>query len=308
MSAFRLGLIGTGYWARSVHARSAATNPNVELVGVWGRNSERTQQLANDFGIRAYTDPDALIEDVDALTFAVPPTVQIDIALRAVRRGRHVLLEKPVALSTASAQELEETISANNVASIVFFTQRFVPTTQTWLRDAAASGGWVSGRVEMASNIYAAGGPFASSAWRREYGALWDIGPHALAFLWPVMGEVTAVVAGRGVEDQVHLIMRHAGGGSSTASVSLTCPPAAIGRTVYFDGEQGRWMLPPPAADQAETIRALQSATDALIEQSGESQPQHPCDAHFGARVVEALAAAEESLKTGRWVELHPAA
>jgi predicted dehydrogenase len=161
--------------------------------------------------------------------------------------------------------------------------------------------------VELASNIYAAGGPFASSAWRREYGALWDIGPHALAFLWPVLGKVTAVVAGRGIEDQVHLIMRHAGGASSSASVALTAPPAAVGRTVYFDGEHGRWTLPTSATDHTQTVRAHQSATDALIQQSPEIHPRHPCDAHFGARVVEVLAAAEQSLKTARWVEVSPA-
>ncbi len=72
----RLGLIGSGYWARAVHGASAAQHPGVNLVGVWGRNSEKAHEAADELGARAYTDLDQLIDDVDALTFAVPPDVR----------------------------------------------------------------------------------------------------------------------------------------------------------------------------------------------------------------------------------------
>ena len=295
----RLGLIGTGYWARTVHARSALLHPSVELAGVWGRNHERAAQLADEFGIRRFDDVDRLIDEVEALTFAVPPDVQAEVALRAARRGKHLLLEKPIALTNEAARELERVVAARNVTSVVFFTQRFVPTVAAWLDEAARLGGWVAGRVEFTSNIYANGGPFSTSPWRREHGALWDIGPHALAYLWPVLGEVTAVVAGRGAGDQVHLIMRHAGARTSTASVSLTSPPAAIGRGVYLEGEQGRWTLPTASPDPSETLLAHQAAMSALV-----SGTPHACDVHFGARVVEVLSAAHQSLTTGCWTQV----
>jgi predicted dehydrogenase len=295
----RFGLIGTGYWARSIHAMSAAAHPAVDFVGVWGRNRERATALADEFGVRAFDSIDDLLEQVEALTFAVPPDVQSEIALRAARSGKHMLLEKPIALSPEAAHDLERAVAANDVASIVFFTQRFVPATAAWLEEAARSGGWVGGRVEYASNIYEPEGPFSTSAWRRERGALWDIGPHALAFLWPVLGGVTAVVAGRGPGDHVHLILRHSGSRTSTVSVSLTSPPAAIGRVVYFEGEQGRLVLPPVTPDPAETRRAYGAALSALISGS-----PHPCDVHFGARVVEVLSAAQQSLATGCWTPL----
>ena len=79
----RVGLIGTGYWARSVHAAGVRHHPDADLVGVWGRDSARSAELANEFGTRAYADVDALLADVDALTFAVPPEVQCDLAVRA---------------------------------------------------------------------------------------------------------------------------------------------------------------------------------------------------------------------------------
>src|SRR5204863_3256702 len=67
----RVGLIGTGHWAMTVHAASAARHPNVELVGVWGRNAERAAELADEFHIRAFAEVDELIGKVEALTFAV---------------------------------------------------------------------------------------------------------------------------------------------------------------------------------------------------------------------------------------------
>ncbi len=298
----RVGLIGTGYWARAVHAMGAAAHPQVEFVGVWGRRADQAAELADRCGVRAYAGVDDLIADVDALTFAVPPDVQADIALRAVRNGRHVLLEKPVALSAAGAQALEAEVATNNVASVVFFTQRFVPATQAWLEHVANEGGWISARVEMHSNIYVPAGPFSSSAWRIEHGALWDIGPHALSLLWPVLGEVSAIVAGRGVADRVDLMMRHAGGQSSTVSVSLTAPAGAVARAAYFDGEHARTSL--PESQPTDVVGAHRAALGALIQQASQPHPAHACDVHFGARVVEVLAAAEQSLVSGCWVQI----
>src|SRR4051794_31658323 len=129
----RVGLIGTGWWATTVHAPSLAEHPMVELVGVWGRDPARTAELSGACGARAYTDPDRLIDDVDALSFAVPPGVQADLAVRAAERGRHLLLEKPIATSLADARRLEEGVAANRVASMVFFTHRFMAATSEWL-------------------------------------------------------------------------------------------------------------------------------------------------------------------------------
>jgi predicted dehydrogenase len=301
----RIGLIGTGFWARTVHAASAASLPSVEFVGVWGRNRTAAAELAAEFGIDVYDDPDELIDNVDALTFAVPPDVQAEIAIRAARGHRHLLLEKPVSLSPGGARELERAVEESHVASVVFFTQRFVEASQRWLEGACALSGWVGGRAEFLSNIFGAGSPYAESAWRREHGALWDVGPHALSLLWPVLGPVTAIVAGRGAGDHVNLIVKHASGASSTLSLSLTAPSATVGRTVYVDGDSGRLVLPATPLQPDDLVRTHQAALQTLINLSAQSDPAHACDVHFGARVVEALAAAEQSLEQGCWVDLN---
>src|SRR5689334_8162840 len=107
----RVGLIGTGWWASTVHAPSLAEHPNVDFVGVWGRDQARTAELSRTCGARAYADPDRLIDEVDALSFAVPPAVQADLAVRAAGLGRLLLLEKPMATSLADARRLESTVA-----------------------------------------------------------------------------------------------------------------------------------------------------------------------------------------------------
>jgi predicted dehydrogenase len=297
MAKMRVGVIGSGYWARRVHGPGVVRNAGAELVGVWGRDASRTAEAAAELNTRAYSEVPALLNDVDALTFAVPPDVQVRVGLEAAEAGKHLLLEKPLATSVADARQLEDAVTEANVASVVFFTRRFAPETQAWLRHLEELGGWQCGRAEAAAAIFVEGNPFGDSAWRKEKGALWDIGPHALSVLWPALGAVESVVAGQGVGDQVHLVLQHAGNRSSTASLSLTVPVAAIGNMTYVYGEHGRESAPAGATDPVEAHTA---ALDALIEQSAASKPAHPCDVHFGARVVEVLAAAEESLRSGR--------
>src|SRR5438105_5073497 len=98
----RVGLVGTGYWATTIHGPSAAHHPRVEFVGVWGRDTAKAAEVARVFGVRAYAESefDALLDDVEALTFAVAPDAQAELAVRAAERGKHLLLEKPIA-STA---------------------------------------------------------------------------------------------------------------------------------------------------------------------------------------------------------------
>jgi predicted dehydrogenase len=299
----RVGLIGSGYWARVVHGRGAAQHPGVEFVGVWGRNASRTAETAAELDTRAYTDLDSLIADVDALTFAVPPDVQAEIAVRAAQAGRHLLLEKPIATSVVDARRLELAVDQARVASLVFFTRRFTAETQAWLRQLEALGGWECGRAEFVASIFVEGNPFGSSPWRRQKGALWDVGPHALSLLYPLLGDVKAVIAGAGLRDQVHLVLRHEQGRSSTVSLSLTAPAAASASSMYVYGEHGHESAP---AGPFDPVVAHRAALEALIELAARPESGHPCDVHFGARVVEVLAAAEQSLTTGRLVEVQP--
>src|SRR5205823_10167405 len=167
----------------------------------------------------------------------------------AATLGKHLLLEKPVATSAADALAVERAVDQSDVATIVFFTRRFVPENQAWLQHVEKVGGWECGRGEFCASILTVGNPYGASSWRHEKGALWDVGPHALSVLLPVMGDVASVVAGGGVRDQVHLVLQHVNGRSTTVSLTAMAPTAAIGNTVYVYGEHGRDAAPPGPFD-----------------------------------------------------------
>jgi len=151
LGRMRFGLVGTGYWARVTHAPAVASTEGVELTAVWGRDPRAAAGLAAEYQATPSRDIEAFLAGVDAVCFAVPPDVQAPIATRAARAGKHLLLEKPVALSEAEADGLVEAVEQAGVASVVFFTQRFQPDVRAWLAEVTARGGWAGIRVTSAS-------------------------------------------------------------------------------------------------------------------------------------------------------------
>ena len=138
----RFGLVGTGYWAKITHAPALASTPGAELAAVWGRAPAAAAALAADHGACAFEDFGAFLDGVDAVAFAVPPHVQAPLAVRAAQAGKHLLLEKPIALSAHDADKLVAAVEEAQVASVVFFTWRFNTEIRAWLTDEQARGGW----------------------------------------------------------------------------------------------------------------------------------------------------------------------
>lgn len=293
----KFGLLGTGPWALNTHGPALAAHKDVELTGVWGRRSEAARELAGQLDTRAYDDVDALLTDCDAVAVALPPDVQAPLAVRAAEAGCHLLLDKPVATTPDSARQVTEAVAAAGVASVVFFTLRFSEPTATWIGEQAATEGWLTGRADWLSPVFGgADSPYTASPWRRERGALWDVGPHALSVLLPVLGDVTdlgSVRAGRGVGDTVHMILRHADGASSTCTLSHSVPPAAAGVTAEVRGSAGAVTL--PQREEA-PVDAFARAVDALAEAARTGQT-HACDVRFAQRVTEILSSAEAALQ-----------
>ncbi|MFF0791179.1 Gfo/Idh/MocA family protein [Streptomyces spiralis] len=289
----RIGLLGTGPWARMVHAPALSGHGELEFAGVWGRRADAAKELAGGHGTRAYDDVEALLAEVDAVAVALPPDVQADLAVRAARAGCHLLLDKPLAATVPQGRAVVEAAREAQVASVVFFTTRFQTGPEAWIASQAGQGGWFTARAQWLGAVFTGDSPFADSPWRREKGALWDVGPHALSVLLPVLGDVRRVsAAAHGPGDTVHVVLDHAGGASSTLTLSLTAPPAAAGAAVELRGTAGVTTLP---ESSEEAVASFARAADALLTAARTGRP-HPCDAAFGLRVTEILAAAESLL------------
>ena len=288
----RFAVLGTGHWARTVHAAAIAAHPTAELAGIWGRDAQKAADVGAEFDVPGTDDLAALLEQVDAVAVAVPPDVQVPLAVQAATAGRHLLLEKPVGLSTAEADRVVTAVHAAGVASVVFFTFRFQAATTTWLSQAARTR-LAGGAASWLSAL--AGSPF-DSAWRREHGALWDIGPHALSLMVPALGPVDSVQAGAGAGDTVHLVLQHATPGvASTVTLSHTVAPLATGIEFSVHGDAGRLVLLP---DTESAVESLSAAVDQL-EAAALTGGAHPCDVDFGRDVVAVLETAERALASG---------
>jgi predicted dehydrogenase len=288
----KFGLVGTGPWAHLTHGPGLLEASDVNLVGVWGRSPDKAAALAEKLGVAAYDDLDELFEAVEAMAFAVPPDVQADLALRAARAGKHLLLDKPVALTSAAARELADEASSHGCAAVVLFTDRFLEGGAAWLADVGRQE-WQGASMVWLGALDSPDSPYRESQWRRDSGALWDIGPHALSTLIGALGPVADVRAVAGEGDVAHLVTTHASGASATATMSLFAPKTAAGRHVMIWGEPGVSTM--PQRDGEAAASAVARAVTALRE-SAESGRPHPAGLELGVRIVELLEEAERQL------------
>jgi predicted dehydrogenase len=291
----RCGLLGTGHWAQITHAPALAAADGIEFAAVWGRNPAAAADLAAAHGVTARPDLDEFLASVDAVVFAVPPDVQSDIALRAARAGKHLLLEKPIALSADAADELVRAVDETGVASVVFFTSRFQPEVRAWLSQVTRSGPWHGASAAWFGDALEPESPF-NTPWRREKGGLWDLAPHLVSLLWASLGPVTAVTADAGWADVTHLVLHHDGGATSTGTVTLSAPAGADRVELSLWGEPG-WSAAPTIE---EPVSALRVALAELAAAARSGRADHPCDVRFGRDIVRVLAEAERQVMARR--------
>jgi predicted dehydrogenase len=222
--------------------------------------------------------------------------VQAGLAVAAAAAGRHLLLDKPLALSLEAADRVVEAVADAQVASLIFFTLRFLPEVAAWMQRVEGAGDWHGGDGAWLGTALEPGSPFADSPWRQRKGALWDLGPHMLALAVPTLGPVGRVTAATGLGDTVHLVLGHEGGASSVLTLSQTVPAAAEGRSFQLYGPQGRSAVPP--FELAHRV-ALDEAIGQLTAMVAAGATVHPCDVRLGRDTVAVLEAAERSLAAG---------
>jgi len=286
----RFGLIGAGPWASMVHAPAIAAHPDTELVAIWARRPDAAAELAATHGASVADDPDSLIADVDAVAFAVPPGVQAEIAVRAAKAGRHLVLEKPIGANLAEAERLAGTVADAGVASIVLLTRRYAPEVIEWLASAGETGGWLTASATWYGSALL-DGPFSNSPWRHERGGLLDVGPHTLDLLDAALGPITDVLsARRGAPDLTHLVLAHEDGRTSTASMSLAMPLDSVVEVSVY-GSAGRSMMPTPTTPTSACYANLLSD---LVDMLHSGRYEHRCDVARGLHLQRLISKAEE--------------
>ena len=126
MKPFRAGVIGVGHLGQH-HARLYASLPGAQLVGVLDQSVERAQVVADRHGARVFRTVDELLSQVDVVSVAVPTSGHYAIAKSCLQAGKHLLVEKPIAVMPGEAQELVELAKQRGCRLQVGHSERFNP-------------------------------------------------------------------------------------------------------------------------------------------------------------------------------------
>ena len=200
----KIGLLGGGNIS-DTHARAARGVPGVEIAAVYGANREKSQRLASLYGGVLYDDLDAFLDHrpLDIVAIGSPSGLHAEQAIAAIRRGLHVLSEKPLDVTTARIDRVIEAADRAGVKVGVFFQDRLKPDIAE-MKSMIESGKlgkpiFASGRVRW----FRPPEYYAASKWRGTWtldggGALMNQAVHTVDLLQWLFGPVKCVAARTG--------------------------------------------------------------------------------------------------------------
>jgi predicted dehydrogenase len=126
MKKLRIGVVGVGHIGKN-HARLYAGLPAAEFTAVYDIDQSRAQQIANEFGVRAASSLRDFAEQIDAASVSTTTSAHFEVGRDLLGRGKHLLIEKPIAENPAHATELAELAAQQNLVLQVGHVERFNP-------------------------------------------------------------------------------------------------------------------------------------------------------------------------------------
>jgi len=131
MDKVKVGFVGVGGIA-SVHLKNVSENEHAEIVAVCDINEENAKKQSEAYNASVYTDFDLMLENeqIDALFLSIPPFAHGDIEEKAVQKGIHLLVEKPVELDLEVAKKKAQVIRESGVINASGYCLRYLDTIQ----------------------------------------------------------------------------------------------------------------------------------------------------------------------------------
>ena len=209
MSKLRIGIIGLGGIANSVHIPGIQKSNGGEIIAVCDNNEATLRRVGDRIGIpddHRFTDYRALIAcpDVDAVEICTPNYLHVAMAAEAVRAGKPIHVEKPLSISLEKTKELTDALAANPVPNMMCFSYRYKSAVRyaKWILEEGLLGDVVSINVEYLKD--SAFMPGRRLEWRfvKEYagtGVLGDLGVHLIDMARFLIGDFKEVSADCGI-------------------------------------------------------------------------------------------------------------
>jgi predicted dehydrogenase len=122
----RVGVVGVGHIGKN-HARLYAELPAAQFTAIYDTDRAVAERIAGEFGVEASSSLEEFAEQVDAASVATPTSTHFEIGRELLTRGKHLLVEKPIADNTAHASELAELAASRGLVLQVGHVERFNP-------------------------------------------------------------------------------------------------------------------------------------------------------------------------------------
>jgi predicted dehydrogenase len=235
----RIAVVGAGYWGPNL-VRNARSCPHTELHAVVDLDVERARLVAGaDPTVRVCGSVDQILADpaIEAVAVATPAATHLSVALAALRAGKHVLVEKPLASSWAEGRRLVEEADARGLALMCDHTYCYTPAVQR-IRQFVIDG--TLGDIQFVDSVRINLGLV-----QRDIDVLWDLAPHDLSILDFVLPEGCSPVAvaahgadpiGSGRACVAYLTLQLPGGAIAHSHVNWLSPTKV--RTTIIGGSQ----------------------------------------------------------------------
>ena len=243
---FQIGVIGCGKIAQLRHLPEYADNPDVRLAALFDINSQRAQELARQYGAKACATWQEMLDDptIDAVSICTANTSHAEMAIAALKAGKHVLCEKPMAITLEDCEAMTRIAREKGLHLMIDQNQR--------LAEAHVKAKELIDRGEIGKplNFYTTfrhGGPETwsvdpgSNTWffdkkRAAMGAMADLGVHKTDLIQYLLGQQVVETRAMlttldkrfadgsliGVDDNAYCIYRLSGGAVGTMTASWT--------------------------------------------------------------------------------------
>lgn len=340
-----IGILGCGRIAQRRHIPEYAANPDCVLAGYFNPTRSRAEEMAAQYGGSVYDSAEALLADagIDAVSVCAPNCDHAPLTVRALRAGKHVLCEKPMAGSLRECEEMVRTARETGKTLMIAQNQRLTEAHQLARRLVAE--GEIGRVLSFRSNFCHAGperwsitpGPDTWFFDRRRavLGAMGDLGVHKTDLIQFLLGEnivrVSAVLATLdktgpdggpiGVDDNAVCIYETAGGAVGTVCASWTAYAGEDNSTVlygtagelriYDDPAHALVLKKPGEAPRCFDVEPIQTnarqTASGVIDCFVDCLKEGKASLISGERVLPAMRAvfaAAESAATGRAVDI----
>ncbi|TWU38248.1 Gfo/Idh/MocA family protein [Novipirellula artificiosorum] len=286
----RWGLIGAGDIANKRVAAAIQMDPNSKLVAVCRRSEPQLQQFADHFAVsHRFTDADDLIAspDLDAVYVATPVDCHLPQTLAAARAGKHVLVEKPMAVDPVQCDQMITACDRAGVYLGVAYYRRFYPVVAR-IQQLVRSG--QLGRILSIACVTGNPNSFPADDWRvirarGGGGPLMDVGSHRLDLFLQLLGEVHSVKAmlvdspDYEAEQVATLVMQFTAGAHGVLQS-------------YFGTVDTPDRLEMIGTDGRITVEDLNQGDLGLYTAAGQKQESHPPASNLHAPLIEDFSAA----------------